>query len=40
MRKNEAELAGKMAKALAAAKADGTVDKLIAKFFETGPFYQ
>lgn len=40
MRKNEADLATAMAGALEAAKADGTVDSLIMKYFETGPFYQ
>lgn len=40
MRKNEAELASAMIAALAAAKADGTVDKLIAQYFKTGPFYK
>ena len=39
MRKNEADLAAKMAKALEAAKADGTVDRLIKKYFDAGPFY-
>ena len=40
MRKNEPDLAATMAGALEAAKADGTVDKLIMKYFESGPFYQ
>lgn len=39
MRKGEAELQEKMAAALEALKADGTVDKLIAEYFESGPFY-
>lgn len=39
MRKGEAELAKKMDTALEELKADGTVDKLIMEFFETGPFY-
>ena len=40
MRKNEADLQAKMSSALAAAKADGTVDRLIKQYFKTGPFYQ
>ena len=40
MRKNEPDLSAAMAGALEAAKADGTVDKLIMQYFETGPFYQ
>lgn len=39
MRKGDADLQAKMLDALAAAKADGTVDKLIAEYFEKGPFY-
>lgn len=39
MRKGDAELQGTMAKALESVKADGTLDKLIMEFFETGPFY-
>lgn len=39
MRKGDADLQAKMADALVAAKADGTVDKLIAEYFEKGPFY-
>lgn len=40
LRKNDSELLMKMNKALAAAKADGTVDKLLMKYFNIGPFYQ
>ncbi len=40
MRKEDADLQSKMAAALEAAKADGTVDKLIAEYFEKGPFYK
>ena len=40
MRKNEDALMSSFSAALEAAKADGTVDALIAKYFETGPFYQ
>ena len=40
MRKNESAVAGKMAKALKAAKADGSLDKLIMKYFKAGPFYK
>ncbi len=40
MRKNEADLAADLAGALEAAKADGTVDRLIMQYFESGPFYQ
>jgi len=39
LRKDDADLQKKMADALAAAKADGTLDKLIMEFFEKGPFY-
>lgn len=39
MRKDDGELQEKMAAALETLKANGTVDKLIAEFFETGPFY-
>ncbi len=39
MRKDDAELAKNMNTALEDMKADGTVDKLIMEFFETGPFY-
>ena len=39
MRQGEDDLADKLNTALAAMKADGTVDKLIMEFFETGPFY-
>jgi len=40
LRKDEAELKGKFNAALAALKADGTVDKLIAQWFDgAGPFY-
>ena len=39
MRKADADLQAKMAEALAKVKADGTVDKLIMEYFETGPFY-
>lgn len=39
MRKGESELQEKMAAALEALKADGTVDRLIAEYFESGPFY-
>lgn len=40
MRKDDADLQAKMADALVAAKADGTVDKLIAEYFDKGPFYK
>ncbi len=40
MRKSDKDLAMKMAKALEAAKKDGTVDRLIKKYFDQGPFYQ
>ena len=40
MRQNEADLMATMQAALDAAKADGTVDSLIKKYFDTGPFYQ
>ena len=40
MRKGEAELQAKLGAALEAAKADGTVDKLIMEYFEKGPFFQ
>ena len=39
LRKEDTALAEKLNGALAAAKADGTVDKLIAEYFESGPFY-
>ncbi|MEE9320433.1 MAG: transporter substrate-binding domain-containing protein [Granulosicoccus sp.] len=39
LRKDDAGLQQKMADAIAAAKADGTVDKLIMEFFKKGPFY-
>jgi len=39
MRQNDAELTQKLNSALAALKSDGTVDALIKKFFEKGPFY-
>ncbi|MGB0865752.1 MAG: transporter substrate-binding domain-containing protein [Granulosicoccaceae bacterium] len=39
LRKDDADLQAKMAAALESAKADGTVDKLIAEYFEKGPFY-
>ncbi len=39
LRKDDA-LKAKFAEALAAAKADGTVDKLIMEYFEQGPFFQ
>ncbi|MBX2825090.1 MAG: transporter substrate-binding domain-containing protein [Gammaproteobacteria bacterium] len=39
MRKDEAELAGKLAAALESVKADGTLDKLILEFFEKGPYF-
>lgn len=40
MRKGDGELKATMAKALESVKADGTLDKLIMEFFETGPFYK
>ena len=39
MRKTDGELQANLAKALDSVKADGTLDKLIMEFFETGPFY-
>ena len=39
LRKKDVELAKKLNSALAALKSDGTVDKLIKKYFEKGPFY-
>jgi len=39
MRQGEDELAGKLNAALESMKADGSLDKLIMEFFETGPFY-
>lgn len=39
MRQDNTKLQAQIATALTAAKADGTVDKLIAKYFEKGPFY-
>lgn len=39
MRKTDSELAEKLNTALAAAKKDGTVDKLIMDFFKKGPFF-
>lgn len=39
MRKGDADLAEKMNTALAAAKKDGTVDKMIMDFFKKGPFF-
>lgn len=39
MRQEDTELHATMAAALDALKADGTVDKLIAEYFEKGPFY-
>ena len=40
MRKTDGDLAMKMGKALDAAKKDGTVDRLIKKYFDQGPYYQ
>ncbi len=40
MRQEDGELQEKIAAALDALKADGTVDKLIAEYFEKGPFYK
>ena len=40
MRKTDTDLAMKMAKALESAKKDGTVDRLIKKYFDQGPYYQ
>ena len=40
MRKGETDLQNTMAAALEAVKADGTLDKLIMDYFETGPFYK
>lgn len=39
MRKKDTELAGKMNAAIAALKANGSVDKLIKEYFDNGPFY-
>jgi polar amino acid transport system substrate-binding protein len=39
LRKGDDELEAKLNAAIAALKADGTVDALIAKWFEKGPFY-
>jgi polar amino acid transport system substrate-binding protein len=39
LRQKDAELTQKLNSALAALKSDGTVDKLIKKYFEKGPFY-
>ena len=39
MRKADNSLETKMNKAIASVKADGTLDKLIKKYFEVGPFY-
>ena len=39
MRKGDTKLAEAMAGALESVKADGTLDKLIMEYFETGPFY-
>ena len=39
MRKDDSELAEKLNAAIAAAKADGSLDKLIKEYFDTGPFY-
>jgi polar amino acid transport system substrate-binding protein len=39
MRKKDTELASKLNAAIAALKANGTVDKLIKEYFENGPFY-
>lgn len=39
LRKDDSELEAKLNEALAAAKADGTLDKLIAEYFDSGPFY-
>jgi len=39
LRKDDTELQEQMASALEALKADGTVDALIAEYFDAGPFY-
>lgn len=39
LRKNDAKLKGKLEAALATLKRNGTVDKLIKKYFKNGPFY-
>jgi len=39
MRKKDADLTAKFNAAIAALKANGTVDKLIKEYFENGPFY-
>ncbi|MGI9318978.1 MAG: transporter substrate-binding domain-containing protein [bacterium] len=39
MRKGDSELQSSLAGALEKVKADGTLDKLIMEYFETGPFY-
>ncbi len=39
MRKKDTDLADKMNAAIAALKANGTVDKLIKEYFDNGPFY-
>ncbi len=39
MRKDDTDLAVKMNAAIAALKANGTVDKLIKEYFDNGPFY-
>jgi len=39
LRKDDAELAKQLGTALEEMKADGTVDKLIMEYFESGPFY-
>ncbi len=39
LRKKDTELASKFNAAIAALKANGTVDKLIKEYFENGPFY-
>ena len=40
MRQSDTDLAAKMASALEAAKKDGTVDRLIKKYFDQGPYFQ
>jgi len=39
MRQGEDDLSGKLNAALESMKADGSLDKLIMEYFETGPFY-
>ena len=39
LRQDDAELQEAIDEALAALKADGTVDALIQEYFEAGPFY-